>query len=71
MYAGDIAFLYSSRYLSKLQDDLNQELVKLQNWLHGNKFVSKRCTNTVWLLDPDQIFKRSKSKLKISLVRNG
>ena len=31
------AISHSSRCLSKLQDDLNQDLVNLQNWLHGNK----------------------------------
>ena len=38
MYADDAAISHSSRCLSKLQDDLNQDLVNLQNWLHGNKF---------------------------------
>ena len=37
MYADDTAISHSSRCLSKLQDDLNQDLVNLQNWLHGNK----------------------------------
>ena len=37
MYADDTAISHSSRCLSKLQDDLNQDLVKLRNWLHGNK----------------------------------
>ena len=37
MYADDTAISHSSRCLSKLQYDLNQDLVNLQNWLHGNK----------------------------------
>ena len=37
MYADETAISHSSRCLSKLQDDLNQDLVNLQNWLHGNK----------------------------------
>ena len=37
MYADDTAISRSLRCLSKLQDDLNQDLVNLQNWLHGNK----------------------------------
>ena len=28
---------YESRCFSTLQDDINQDLVNLQNWLHGNK----------------------------------
>ena len=37
MYADDTAITHSSRCHSKLQDDLNQDLVNLQNWLHGNR----------------------------------
>ena len=37
MYADDTAISHSSRCLSKLQYELNQDLVNLQNWLHGNK----------------------------------
>ncbi len=37
IYANDTAISHSSRCLSELQDDLNQDLVNLQNWLHGNK----------------------------------
>ena len=37
IYAGDTASSHSSSCLSKLQDDLNQDLVNLQNWLQGNK----------------------------------
>ena len=37
MYADDTAISHSSSCLSKLQYDLNQDLVNLQNWLHGNK----------------------------------
>ena len=37
MYADDTAISNSSSCLSKLQDDLNQDPVNLQNWLHGNK----------------------------------
>ena len=36
MYADDI-ISYSSKYISIRQEDLNRDLVKLQNWLHGNK----------------------------------
>ena len=35
MYADDTAISHSSSCLSKLQDDLNQDLVNLQNWLHA------------------------------------
>ena len=37
MYADDNAISHSSRCLSTLRHDLNQDLVNLQNWLHGNK----------------------------------
>ena len=37
MYADDTKISLSSRWLSKLQDDLNQDLANLQKWLHGNK----------------------------------
>ena len=37
MYADDTAISHSSSCVSKLQDDLNQDLVNLQNWLHGYK----------------------------------
>ena len=40
MYADDTAISHSSRCFSKLQDDLNQDLVNVQNWLHGNNKVS-------------------------------
>ena len=35
MYADNTAISHSSRCLSKLQNDPNQDLVNLQNWLHG------------------------------------
>ena len=41
MYADDTALSHSSRCISKLQDDLNQDLANLQNWLHGNKLSLK------------------------------
>ena len=37
MYADNTTSFNSSKYLSILQEDLNRALVKLQNWLHGNK----------------------------------
>ena len=37
MYADDTAISHSSRCFSKLQDDLNDDVVNLQNWLHGNE----------------------------------
>ena len=37
MYADDNAILHSSRCFFKLQDDLNQDLENLQDWLDGNK----------------------------------
>ena len=39
MYAEDTPISHYSRCLSKLQDDLNQDLVNLQNWLHSNKIA--------------------------------
>ena len=55
----------------KLQDDLNQDLVNLQNWLHGNKLslnVVKTQSLIIGSRLPDQIFRKSKSRLKLSLV---
>ena len=37
MYADDTAISHSLKCLSKLQDELNQDLVNLQNWIHGTK----------------------------------
>ena len=37
MYADDTVISHSSRCLSNLQDELNEDLLNLQNWLHGNK----------------------------------
>ena len=41
MYAGDTVISDFSKCLSKLQDELNQDLVNLQNWLHGNKLYQR------------------------------
>ena len=37
MYADDTTISHSSKYFSILEEDLNRDLVKLQNWLHGNE----------------------------------
>ena len=37
MYADDTTVSHSSEYLSILKEDLNRNLVKLQNWLYGDK----------------------------------
>ena len=67
VYADDTAISFSSRRLSRLQDNLNQDLVNSQNWLHGNK-LSLNVVKLQSLLVPDQIFKRWKNRLRLRLV---
>ena len=38
MYADNTVVSHSSRCLSNLQDELNEDLLNSQNSLHGNKF---------------------------------
>ena len=37
MYADDTAISFSSKNIYDLQNDLNLDLLKLQDWLHANK----------------------------------
>ena len=37
MYADDTAISLSSKSIDDLQNDLNLDLLKLQDWLHANK----------------------------------
>ena len=49
MYADDTIISHSSKYLSILDEDLNSDLVKFQNWLHGN-MLSLNATKTQSLI---------------------
>ena len=49
MYTDDTTISHSSKYFSNLDEDLDRDLVKLQNWLHGNK-LSSNVTNTQSLI---------------------
>ena len=43
MHADDTAISLSSKSIDDLQNDLNLDLLKLQDWLHANKAFSERC----------------------------
>ena len=53
MYAEDMTISHSSKYLSILEEDLNRDLVKLQNWLHGNKLSLNVIKTQSMTMDPD------------------
>ena len=75
MYADDTAISHSSRCLSKLQYDLNQDLVNLQNWLHGNKLSLNvvKTQSLVWIKmadDEDDTCRARQYRGKISARHN-